>query len=59
VSSKADARQTNFPDLDAPHNKLLTTLANAVGAKDTDGGPVKRFGHPSYGAAGSYDQLLA
>jgi Protein of unknown function (DUF1552) len=59
VSSNADARQTNFPDLDAPHNKLLTTLANAVGAKDTDGGPVKRFGHPSYGAAGNYDQLLA
>ena len=58
VSKNADARQTNFPNLDAPHNKLLTTLANVMGAKDTDGGPVKHFGNTSYGAPGVYSELL-
>ncbi len=53
LSRYADARQTGFGDLDAPHNKLLTTLVNAVGA-----GPIEHFGDPAYGASGQYDALL-
>jgi hypothetical protein len=59
MSKVANALTAYIPDLDAPHNKLLTTIANVVGAKDTDGGPVKRFGHPNYGAAGEFTQLRA
>jgi hypothetical protein len=58
LSKRADARQTNFPDLDAPHNKLLTTLANVMGAKGEDGGAVKQFGDTRYGAPGMYQELL-
>jgi Protein of unknown function (DUF1552) len=44
------------PGDDAPHNKLLTTLLNAVGA--TQGGqPYDNFGQ--YGGAGQFEQLLA
>lgn len=57
VSKVANALNAYIPDLDAPHNKLLTTIANVMGAKDTDGGPVKHFGHTSYGAPGEYTQL--
>jgi hypothetical protein len=57
VSKVPNALNAYIPDLDAPHNKLLTTIANVVGAKDSDGGPVKRFGHPSYGGAGEFTQL--
>ncbi|HEX6241975.1 MAG TPA: DUF1552 domain-containing protein [Polyangiales bacterium] len=58
MSRHADAREVNFPDLDAPHNKLLTTIANAMGAKGADGGRVTHFGDTRYGAAGDYSQLL-
>jgi hypothetical protein len=44
------------PGDDAPHNKLLTTLLNAVGATK-DGQPYDNFGQ--YGGAGQYEQLLA
>jgi len=43
------------PGDDAPHNKLLTTLLNAVGATK-DGQPYENFGQ--YGGAGQYEQLL-
>jgi hypothetical protein len=32
---------------DAPNNKLLTTILNAVGCQDEDGGPVRMFGVPN------------
>ncbi len=44
------------PGDDAPHNRLLTTLLNAVGATK-NGSPYDNFG--MFGGAGSYDQLLA
>jgi Protein of unknown function (DUF1552) len=59
VSRHADARDVNFPDLDAPHNKLLTTIANAMGARATGGGAVTHFGDTRYGAPGEFTQLLA
>jgi hypothetical protein len=43
------------PGDDAPHNKLLTTLLNAVGATK-DGKPYDDFGQ--FGDPGQYDQLL-
>lgn len=57
VSKVENALNAYIPDLDAPHNKLLTTIANAMGAKDSDGGPLKRFGDPNYGAAGEFTEL--
>jgi hypothetical protein len=59
MSKFPDARKVNFPDLDAPHNKLLTTIANVMGAKATGGGRVTHFGAAGYGADGDYTQLLA
>ena len=59
VSKNQDALETSFEKLDAPHNKLLTTLANVLGAKDAGGGRVKHFGHPAYGADGDFTELLA
>lgn len=44
------------PGDDAPHNKLLTTLLNAVGATQ-DGKPYENFGQ--FGKPGQYEQLLA
>ncbi|WP_437673976.1 DUF1552 domain-containing protein [Sorangium sp. So ce131] len=44
-------------DKDAPHNKLLTTLANAVGCTADGGGPVENFG--SFGQPGEFDDLKA
>jgi hypothetical protein len=40
-------------DRDAPHNKLLTTLLNAVGVPST------RFGSAEFGAEGEFDLLKA
>jgi hypothetical protein len=42
----------------APHNKLLTTIANVMGAKASGGGRVTHFGAAGYGADGDYTQLL-
>jgi hypothetical protein len=48
-------------DLDAvdgaPHNKLLTTLLNAVGARADGGGPIESFGDLRFGQPGEYDDL--
>jgi hypothetical protein len=44
-------------DKDAPHNKLLTTLANAVGCTEEGGGPIANFG--SFGQSGELDELKA
>jgi hypothetical protein len=41
----------------APHNKLLTTLLNAVGAEADGGGPIESFGDLTYGEPGEFDQL--
>ncbi|WP_438005920.1 DUF1552 domain-containing protein [Sorangium sp. So ce321] len=51
-------RQSNtVQDEDAPHNKLLTTLANAVGCTEEGGGPITNFG--AFGEPGEFDQLKA
>jgi hypothetical protein len=39
----------------APHNKLLTTIANAMGVKDAKGGPITKFG--TFGDPGEYEEL--
>ncbi len=44
-------------DTDAPHNKLLTTIANAVGCTEEGGGPIQNFG--SFGKPGEFDELKA
>jgi len=54
LSQHANARQVGFDQLDAPHCKLLTTIANAVGA-----GPIDHFGNMAYGTSGEFSQLKA
>lgn len=45
---------------DAPNNKLMTTILNAVGVTAPGGGPVQNFGHPDYTPeSGEYDVLKA
>jgi hypothetical protein len=46
-------------DTDAPSNMLLTTLANAVGAKKADGSPITNFGSAPTGKAGEFAALKA
>ena len=41
----------------APHNKLLTTLINAVGVRNTDGSLINNFG--AFGEAGEFTELKA
>ncbi len=43
---------------DAPHNKLLTSIARAMGAKASGRGPVTHFGDTRYGEPGEYSQLV-
>jgi len=44
-------------DVDAPHNKLLTTCINAVGIRNADGSLVNNFG--AFGAPGEFTELKA
>jgi hypothetical protein len=44
-------------DTDAPSNMLLTTLANAVGAKESDGQPITNFGSAPSGRPGELGAL--
>lgn len=44
-------------DNDAPHNKLLTTFLNAVGARQDDGSPYTNFGR--FGQPGMFTELTA
>ena len=44
-------------DTDAPSNMLLTTLANAVGAKQKDGSPITNFGSAPTGKPGEFSAL--
>jgi hypothetical protein len=44
------------PGPDAPHNKLWTTIVNALGCRQTDGKPYEMFGQ--YGGRGEYRQLV-
>jgi hypothetical protein len=46
-------------DTDAPSNMLLTTLANAVGAKNADGSPITNYGSAPTGKAGEFSALKA
>ncbi len=42
-------RQGQYVRLDDTHNRLLTTIMNAVGCRDDDGGPMTNFGVPGFG----------
>lgn len=53
---KVTAQDNTRNDTDAPHNKLLTTFLNAVGARQPDGSPYTNFG--SYGEPGLFDELV-
>jgi hypothetical protein len=53
VTRQADTRQ----DSDAPHNKLLTTLINAVGVRNADQSPIANFG--AFGQPGEFTELKA
>jgi hypothetical protein len=55
---KVTNQSDTLNDVDAPHNKLLTTVANAVGVTD-NGGPVTLFGDPQFGEPGELDLLKA
>lgn len=46
-------------DSDAPSNMLLTTLANAVGYRKSDGSPLTTFGSAPTGKAGEFTALKA
>ena len=46
-------------DTDAPSNMMLTTLANAVGAKQADGTPFTNFGSSPSGKPGELTALKA
>lgn len=56
---KLTSQQNLKNDVDAPHNKLLTTILNAVGVTNDDGGPIEDFGDPAFGAPGEFDALKA
>jgi hypothetical protein len=49
----------NNNDTDAPSNMLLTTLANAVGARRKDGSPFTTFGSAPTGKQGELTALKA
>lgn len=54
---KVTQQQNTKQSTDAPHNKLLTTLINAVGVRNTDGTPVANFG--AFGESGEFTELKA
>ncbi len=56
---KVTAQDDTLNDSDAPHNKLLTTIANAVGVSDGAGGPLTNFGADGFGEGGEFDMLKA
>jgi hypothetical protein len=56
---KVTAQEDTLNDADAPHNKLLTTILNAVGATGPDGGPVQSFGDPAFGEPGEFEMIKA
>lgn len=56
---KVTNEESTVNDIDAPHNKLLTTIINATGATDDAGAPLENFGHADYAEPGEFDQLKA
>lgn len=58
LSGLDDTEEQTKNDTDAPHNKLLTTILNAVGVEAEGGGPVTSFGG-QFGEPGEFDQLKA
>jgi hypothetical protein len=54
---KVTAQDDTRNHVDAPHNQLLTTLLNAVGAHQGDGSPYTNFG--TFGAPGEISALKA
>jgi hypothetical protein len=54
---KVTRQQQTKQSTDAPHNKLLTTLINGVGVRNTDGSPIANFG--AFGEAGEFTELKA
>jgi hypothetical protein len=56
---KVTNQSNTVNDQDAPHNKLLTTLCNAMGVTDSSGNPITYFGDPQYGEPGEFEMLKA
>jgi hypothetical protein len=56
---KVTGQESTMNDVDAPHNRLLTTILNAVGCRGEGGGPVENFGDPQFGEAGEFDAIKA
>jgi hypothetical protein len=56
---KVTPQESPLQDVDSPHNKLLTTVMNAVGVTDEKGEPIESFGHPSHAEPGIFDVLVA
>jgi hypothetical protein len=59
VTKNADPRKVSDKLLDAPHNQLLTTIANAVGYKDAGGRPMEKFGTATGAKPGEILELKA
>ena len=56
---KVTAEPETVNEVDAPHNKLLTTILNAAGVTAEGGGPVARFGDPAHCPPGELEQVKA
>ena len=56
---KVTPQEDPIQDVDSPHNKLLTTIMNAVGVTDDQGRAITNFGHPSHAEPGEFDVLKA
>lgn len=54
---KVTRQSSTKQSTDAPHNKLLTTLANAVGVRNQDGSLLSNFG--AFGEPGEFTELKA
>lgn len=54
---KVTRQQNTKQSTDAPHNKLLTTLCNAVGVRNPDGSLLNDFG--AFGEPGEFTELKA
>jgi hypothetical protein len=56
---KVTTQDSTVNDVDAPHNKLLCGILNAVGVRDDAGSPITMFGHPDFAEPGEFDALKA
>ncbi|MCH9684509.1 MAG: DUF1552 domain-containing protein [Deltaproteobacteria bacterium] len=56
---QVSAGESVYDYSDMPHNRLLTTIANAVGCTAEDGGPITHFGDPNWGLPGEIESIKA